>query len=102
MRMPEAGPLGDTFFDASARATAEAFLVKRPVAGCVESVLTFDIQRFFLDLVMPSPDQNLTMPEMQRQGKAATHSAHNEMINKSFQTVNWWRIRVWTRKRCSR
>jgi len=43
--MPDAGPLGETFFDASARAISGALFVKRPCWGCVESVLTVRTQR---------------------------------------------------------
>jgi hypothetical protein len=45
MRMPDPGPLGETFFEASDRAIVEASLVNTPFAGCVESVLTFATQR---------------------------------------------------------
>lgn len=38
--MPEAGPFGETFFEASARATVSALLVKSPGGGCVESEVT--------------------------------------------------------------
>lgn len=47
MRIPDEGPLGETFFDARLRAIAEALRVKSPAGGWVESVLTFDTQRFF-------------------------------------------------------
>jgi hypothetical protein len=40
MRMPETGPLGDTFFEASSRAMVLAPRVKSSGAGCVESVET--------------------------------------------------------------
>jgi hypothetical protein len=40
MRMPEPGPFGDTFFDASVRAMVAAFFLNNPAGGCVESVLT--------------------------------------------------------------
>ena len=40
MRMPDAGPFGDTFFDASVRAIVAASFVKRPAGGFVESVVT--------------------------------------------------------------
>lgn len=46
MRMPEPGPLGETLLEASDLAIVEASLVNRPLAGCVESVLTFATQRF--------------------------------------------------------
>jgi hypothetical protein len=46
MRMPEAGPLGETFFEASVRAMVAASWVKRPAGGCVESVLTPATQSF--------------------------------------------------------
>lgn len=45
MRMPEAGPLGETFLDASSRAMVRAFLLKSPDWGCVESVVTARTQR---------------------------------------------------------
>jgi hypothetical protein len=47
MRMPEAGPLGETFFEARERAMTGALFVKRSFGGCVESVVTFFTQRFF-------------------------------------------------------
>lgn len=47
MRMPEAGPFGDTFFDASERAITAALLLNRSCGGCVESVVTF-FTHFFL------------------------------------------------------
>lgn len=47
MRMPEDGPLGETLFEASDRAMAVALLVKSPLGGCVESVVTVLGQRFF-------------------------------------------------------
>ena len=43
--MPEAGPFGDTRFDASALAIVLASLVNSPLGGCVESVVTFFTQR---------------------------------------------------------
>lgn len=51
MRMPEPGPFGETFFEASERAISGAPLVKRSSGGCVESVVTFFTQRFLSDLV---------------------------------------------------
>src|SRR5665213_2577531 len=39
--MPEAGPLGETFLDASALAMAEALWLNSPSSGWVESVSTF-------------------------------------------------------------
>src|SRR5215813_1518006 len=46
MRMPDPGPLGETFFEARVRAMVAALLLKRPLGGCVESVVTFAINRF--------------------------------------------------------
>jgi hypothetical protein len=40
MRMPEPGPLGDTFFEANVRAIVLALFVNNPSGGCVESVFT--------------------------------------------------------------
>ena len=45
MRIPELGPLGETFLEASDRAMVAAFLVKSPCGGCVESVVTLADQR---------------------------------------------------------
>ncbi len=45
MRMPEDGPLGETFFEASERAMTGALLVKRSLGGWVESVVTLRTQR---------------------------------------------------------
>ncbi len=45
MRIPDDGPFGETFFDASARAISGALFVKRPFCGCVESVDTCFTQR---------------------------------------------------------
>lgn len=41
MRIPEPGPLGETFVDARERAMVEALLLNRPASGWVESVVTF-------------------------------------------------------------
>jgi hypothetical protein len=40
MRMPEPGPFGETFFEASVRAMLAASLLNKPAGGWVESVLT--------------------------------------------------------------
>lgn len=50
--MPEVGPFGETFFDARVRAMVAAFLVKSVAGGCVESVVTFDTQRFFVEFAI--------------------------------------------------
>src|SRR5438552_1422873 len=47
MRIPDPGPLGETFFDARARAMVAASLVNKPSGGCVDSVVTLAAQRFF-------------------------------------------------------
>jgi hypothetical protein len=39
--MPDCGPFGETFFDASVLAITDAFFLKSPGGGWVESVLTF-------------------------------------------------------------
>jgi hypothetical protein len=41
IRIPESGPLGETFFEASVLAIVGALFVKSPGGGCVESVFTF-------------------------------------------------------------
>lgn len=40
IRMPDCGPLGETFFDASTRAIVAAFFLNKLGGGCVESVFT--------------------------------------------------------------
>jgi hypothetical protein len=40
IRMPELGPLGETFFEARALAIVVALFVNNPAGGCVESVFT--------------------------------------------------------------
>jgi len=47
MRIPEPGPFGETFGDASVRAMVLARLLNSPAGGCVESVLTLATQRLF-------------------------------------------------------
>lgn len=46
--IPEAGPFGDTFFEARARAISGALFVNNPCGGCVESVFTFRTHRRLL------------------------------------------------------
>lgn len=48
--MPETGPFGEIFREASVRAITEALFVNRPSGGCVESLVTRATQRrgFFL------------------------------------------------------
>jgi hypothetical protein len=50
--MPDAGPLGDTFFDAKLRAIAVALRVNKPAGGNVDKVFTPAIHRFFLLLFL--------------------------------------------------
>lgn len=45
--MPDAGPLGDTLFEARLRAMTEALFVKRSLGGWVASVVTSRTHRFF-------------------------------------------------------
>lgn len=60
--MPELGPLGETFFEASDRAMVEASLVNRPFGGWVESVLTFATQRFPPFCPRPLDDDDFADP----------------------------------------
>lgn len=48
MRMPDADPLGETFFEARVRAIVDALRVNNPAGGWVESVLTFATHRLLL------------------------------------------------------
>src|ERR1700749_4754503 len=52
MRMPEAGPLGETFLEASALAMVDAVWLKRSSSGWVESVVTFADHFFFVFFVV--------------------------------------------------
>jgi hypothetical protein len=45
MRMPDSGPLGETFFEAKLLAIAGALFLNNPGGGCVEFVLTLATQR---------------------------------------------------------
>jgi len=45
MRIPDAGPLGETFFEAKVLAIVAASLLNNPGGGCVESVFTSATQR---------------------------------------------------------
>jgi hypothetical protein len=47
MRMPDEGPLGETFSEARVRAMTGALLVKRSLGGWVESVVTVLTHFFF-------------------------------------------------------
>lgn len=49
IRMPEPGPLGETFFEARERAMVAASLVKSPCGGKVETVLTLATQRLLAE-----------------------------------------------------
>lgn len=44
--IPEAGPFGETLFEANDRAIVSGALVNNPGGGCVESVVTF-LDHFF-------------------------------------------------------
>jgi hypothetical protein len=61
IRKPEAGPFGDTFFDASVLAMVEAFSVNSPLGGWVESVLTLAIHSFVFGRVLIRPLAVLAM-----------------------------------------
>ena len=52
MRIPEAGPFGETLRDASVLAIVAASFVKRPASGCVESVFTDATQRFVVAFLL--------------------------------------------------
>ena len=51
MRRPDAGPLGETSFEARVLAMVAALRVNRPGGGYVETVVTPAIQRCFLRLM---------------------------------------------------
>jgi hypothetical protein len=54
MRIPDPGPFGDTFFEASSRAMISGDFVNSPSRGCVESVVTvFTHRALFFALAIP-------------------------------------------------
>jgi hypothetical protein len=54
MRIPDPGPFGDTFFEASSRAIVSGDLVNNPLRGCAESVVTvFTHRALFFALAVP-------------------------------------------------
>src|SRR5580704_10049097 len=55
MRMPEAGPLGETFFEARCLATVSAFWLKRSFSGWVLVVVTPALHFFFVVIEWNSP-----------------------------------------------
>jgi hypothetical protein len=52
--MPDAMPLGETFFVARVRAIVVGLLVNKPRGGCVESVVTFATHRLFFPVDIQS------------------------------------------------
>ncbi len=52
IRMPDAGPFGDTRFEASTRAIVAASFVKSPAGGLVDVVFTEALHRRFLRSAM--------------------------------------------------
>src|SRR5688572_30377798 len=57
IRMPDAGPLGDTLREASVLAIVLAFFVNRFFGGCVELVFTLATHLPFLSAIILTPDQ---------------------------------------------
>jgi hypothetical protein len=51
IRIPEAGPFGETVFDDSVLAIVAALFVNKPAGGWVESVVTPATHRFFRAVV---------------------------------------------------
>ena len=62
--MPEAGPFGETFFEANAFAIVVGLLLKSPSSGWVESVLNF-ADHFFVAIVVAPEDGFLCIHRMQ-------------------------------------
>src|SRR5260221_2714537 len=69
--MPDPGPFGETFLEASTRAIVGALLLNSPAGGCVESVLTFDIHRVFFPVDICTP-----FPEFRGKSSCQTFSSH--------------------------
>ena len=59
MRMPEPGPLGETFFEARVRAMVGALRVNNPAGGWVESVVTLATHFFLVRLALARPTIHL-------------------------------------------
>jgi hypothetical protein len=57
--MPDPGPFGETFFEASVLAMVAALFVNKPAGGCVESVLTFRIHFLFAFVAAIAPPWTL-------------------------------------------
>jgi hypothetical protein len=55
IRKPDTAPFGETLREASALAIVAALLVNSPEGGCVESVLTLEIHRFFCRIDISAP-----------------------------------------------
>jgi hypothetical protein len=64
MRRPDCGPFGETFLEARVLAIVAALFVNRPVGGCVESVLTFEIHRFCFVRGIESPSAHRSAGEV--------------------------------------
>lgn len=58
IRIPEAGPFGETLLDASVLAIVSARSVNSPTGGCVDSVLTLEVHRDFFLLAIHLPPEN--------------------------------------------
>jgi hypothetical protein len=56
IRMPDPGPLGETFLEANVLAIVAALFVNRPAGGYVDSVLTFRTHLFFFAVGMTARD----------------------------------------------
>src|ERR1700750_3223444 len=75
--MPEAGPFGETFFEARALAITAGLLLKRPSSGWVESVSTF-ADHFFFVAILTSEESLLRIHRMRVEGTFS--SAHQKKI----------------------
>src|SRR3984885_2918118 len=106
MRMPEAGPSWEPFFDARALAIAEAPSLKRPSSGWVEAVATFADHFFFGFLVFIGDSWvKASVPKMRaedfsRRGlrkklvSSAPHSSARRPAKRSSLWLSWGRLRT--------
>jgi hypothetical protein len=95
--MPEPGPLGETFFEASVRAMVPASLLNTPSGGCVESVLTFP-DHFFVALAMVRSVTEMIHHKFFRASRSAPTSMQSEDAENLVRQE--WRLKYCTSRSC--
>src|SRR5437660_12560263 len=93
IRIPDAGPFGETRRDARERAMVAASLVKRPSGGCVESVVTAALHFRLATAVLLHPsrqrgaDQRALRSEERRVGKGCRSGGARERCEEREEAV---------------